>query len=506
LRYHPAGMLGERLERARQVRSELGAFFENARVPVIVVEPDGDFVTANGAALDQYGWSLDELVYMRIHDLMATPRPELTRDLERASREDFAPLDRRLHRRKDGSVVWVVPRAGPVQVHGKTLIVSVLQDVSALVEAEHETQQAQHRSDVVWDAAEHFGRSFALLDGDCRIVKSNRTLASWLSTDEAQLVGRRCSEVFVTQCAPARCPHVVALAENRRVVSEFTTRNGRPLRLEVWPAPPNDAGIATIHVAQDLSEERALRSRLATTDRLATLGRIAAGVAHEVNNPAAFVTLALPMVRERLTQGRLPEAMTLLDEATAAMGQINEVMHELGGVVRDSPRTLVELASVVSGAIRIASIEAEARARIVRSFEDGVVAEVRGPRIAQVVINLVLNAAQAIPPGHPDRHRIEVGIRSSRKGAIIEVSDTGAGIPDDVGDRLFQPFFTTRAVAGGTGLGLWLSRAIVEEEGGSLSWRNRPAEGGGGAVFTVELPLSHARPQALQRVNSTSSE
>jgi PAS domain S-box-containing protein len=490
MRYHLSGMLGERLNRARRVRSALGAFFESARAPVIVVDPDGHFVTANDAALAQYGWSLDELVYMRIHDLMAAPRPELALDLARAAHGDYKPLDRRLHRRKDGSVLWVVPRAGPVQVDGQTLIVSVLQDVSALVDAEHETHQAEHRSNIVWDAAvEHFGRSFALLDADCRIVKSNRTLANWLSTDEAQLVGKRCSEVFLTACAKAPCPHAVALAEKRRVAVEFVAGTGRPLRLEVWPAPPNDAGIATIHMAQDLSEERALRSRLATTDRLATLGRIAAGVAHEVNNPAAFVTLALPLVRERLTQGRIPEAMTLLDEASSAMGQINEVMRELGGVARDCPRTLVELASVINGAIRIASHEAEARARLVRSFEDGVVAEVRGPRIAQVVINLVLNAAQAIPAGHPGQNRIEVGLRSSRRGVLIEVADTGAGIPADVGDRIFQPFFTTRAAAGGTGLGLWLSRAIVEEEGGTLSWRNQPQ---GGAVFTVELPISQS--------------
>jgi C4-dicarboxylate-specific signal transduction histidine kinase len=309
---------------------------------------------------------------------------------------------------------------------------------------------------------------------------------------EGQLVGKRCSEIFRSRCGQAPCPHAVALAENRRIVEEFVTPTGMPLRLEVWPAPPNDAGIATIHVAQDLSEELALRSRLATTDRLATLGRVAAGVAHEVNNPAAFVTLALPLVRERLTHGRIPEAMTLLDEAACAMGQINEVMRELGGVARESPRTLIELASVVNGALRIASIEAEARARIVRSFEDGVIAEVHGPRIAQVILNLVLNAAQAIPGGHPERHRIEVNIRSSRKGAMVEVSDTGPGIPAEVGERLFHPFFTTRAASGGTGLGLWLSRAIVEEEGGTLSWRNRPE---GGVTFTVELPIAQPRQQ-----------
>ena len=127
-------MVGEKLARARRVRSELGTFFEHARVPVIVVQPDGQFVTANDAAVAQYGWSLEELAYMRIHDLMAEPRPELGSDLERASRGDYAPLDRRLHRRKDGSVAWVVPRAGPVRVQGETLIVSVLQDVSALVD------------------------------------------------------------------------------------------------------------------------------------------------------------------------------------------------------------------------------------------------------------------------------------------------------------------------------------------------------------------------------------
>ena len=232
-----------------------------------------------------------------------------------------------------------------------------------------------------------------------------------------------------------------------------------------------------------------MRSRLATADRLANLGRIAAGVAHEVNNPAAFVTLALPMVRDRITHGRLPEALALLDEAVSAMRHINDVMHEMGDVARDRPRALVDLAHAVDGALRMASLEASARARIVRVFEDGVIAEVRSPRIAQVVLNLVLNAAQAIPPGQPERHRIEVSIRSRDGRALVQVSDSGSGVSPEAAERLFQPFFTTRAQTGGTGLGLWLSRSIVEEEGGTLSWRNRPE---GGATFTVELPMWRA--------------
>jgi signal transduction histidine kinase len=212
-------------------------------------------------------------------------------------------------------------------------------------------------------------------------------------------------------------------------------------------------------------------------------------VAHEVNNPAAFVTLALPLARDRVNQGRPAEALALIDEAIAATAQITEVMRDLGGVVRDRPRAVVDLSALVQSTLRIASYEAETRARVERVFEAGVTAEVRSTRIAQVLLNLVLNAAQALPEGDAEHHRIEVRTRRAGDQAIIEVSDTGPGVPDSIAARIFEPFFTTRSALGGTGLGLWLSRTIVEEEGGTLTSRNRPE---GGAVFTVSLPLHRA--------------
>jgi PAS domain S-box-containing protein len=501
-------MVGEKLKHALEVRAALGAFFERARVPVIVVEVEGAFVSANDAALEQYGYPLEELVQMRIHDLQAAVRPEIDDDLRKAHRGDPLVLGRRPHHRKDGSVVWVVPRAGPVTVCGKTYIVSVLQDVTSLVRAEDRAHHAQQENAVVWDAAvEQFGRSFALLDRERRFVKVNHTMASWLETTEEQVIGKRCDEVFRSRCTRPPCPHAMAMTEGRRVTEELVSSRGRPLRIEVWPAPPNDAGIATIHVAHDLSEERAVRSRLVTADRLARLGRVAAGVAHEVNNPAAFVTMTLPMVRDRLAHGGMSEAMTLLDEAAAAMGQINEVMRDLGGVVREQPRAVVDLAGAVNSALRIASVEADGRARIVRCFDEGVTAEVRGPRLAQVVLNLVLNAVQAIARaagggGDPGRQTIEVRVRAAGDRALIEVADSGPGVPPQVGERVFEPFFTTRGAEGGTGLGLWLSRAIVQEEGGTLSWRNRPE---GGAVFTVDLPLWR-EPRAALEPSAASAE
>jgi len=483
-----AQMSREGVARALEVRRVLGTFLERTRAPVIVVEHDGRFVSANDAALAQYGYGLEELVEMRIHDFMAQPRPELPADLDRVFHGDRGPLERRPHRRKDGSIVWVVPVAGPVSVEGETFIVSVLQDVTALASAEETAHLGQSRFELVWEAAvERVGSGFALLGPDRKIVRVNRRLVEWLKLSEDQVVGKRCDELFLRMCGRQPCPHAVAAEDRRRIVTELDSSRGRPLRIEVSPAPPNDAGIATIHVSHDLSEEREVRSRLVATDRLAGLGRVAAGVAHEVNNPAAFLMLALPLVRDRIAQGRAAEAMTLIDESLAATAQITEVMRDLGGLARDRPRAVVDLAGLANGAIRIASYEAQTRARVERSFEEGVAAEVRGARVAQVLLNLILNAAQAIPVGDPERHRIDVAVRRSGDRALVEVADTGPGVPDHVAERIFEPFFTTRAARGGTGLGLWLSRTIVEEEGGTLTWHNRPE---GGAVFTVSLPLA----------------
>jgi len=485
--------VGERVQKAQGIRAALGAFFEHGRVPVIVIDGEGRFVCANDAALTQYGWSLEELLEMRIHDFMVASRPQLADDLERAMRGDPTTLDRRAHHRKDGSTVWVVPRAGPVDVLGERYIVSALQDVTDLVEAEQRAHVEHEQVELVWQGTvEHFEQSFAMLDADRRVVRVNRTMAKWLRLDESEILGKRCTELFLKRCTRQPCPHAIAVAEQRTLVDEFVSSRGRPLRLEVYPAPANDLGVACIHVARDVTEEWSRRSRLAATERLASLGRVTAGVAHEVNNPAAFVSLALPMARERVAQGRLAEATTLLEEATTAMSQINEVMRDLGGVVRERPRAAVDLAAVADGALRIGAIEARARAHVVRSFEDGVIAVVRAPRLAQVVLNLVLNAAQAIPEGDRDRHIIEVRVRHADDQAVVEVADSGPGVPHEIGERIFEPFFTTRGATGGSGLGLWLSRTIVEEEGGTLTWRNRSAREGGGAVFTVSLPLQLA--------------
>jgi PAS domain S-box-containing protein len=167
-----------------------------------VVERDGRLASANDAALTQYGYALDALCQLSIDDLLAVPRTELLDDLEHAYLGDRRPLARRPHRRKDGSVLWVVPAAGPQSLLGETFIVSALQDVTALVSAEERAAFERSRSELLWEGAvERLGSAVALFDADRRIVRMSRIFVEWMKQPEAELTGKRCDELFLRLCA-----------------------------------------------------------------------------------------------------------------------------------------------------------------------------------------------------------------------------------------------------------------------------------------------------------------
>jgi PAS domain S-box-containing protein len=484
-------------ERAERVALALGVFFKETGVPVIVVTPDGCFVAVNRAAVDQYGYPLDELLGMRIHDLIGEGYTNVDVDLTLASRDRHAVLERRPHKRKDGSILWVVPTAAPLVVGGESYIVSVLTDVTAVLVAERRVRQLEalaqsdrERAELLWQAAsERLTDGVALLDDGLRVVRCNSALSVLLARPAEAMLGLPCREVFPMCERESPCLHQRALATQLREVREIHGRiSNRPLRIEVIPAPGSRPHFSLVHTAHDLREERGIRSRLITADRLASIGRLAAGVAHEVNNPAAFVTVNLGVLRDRLASGaaRSADMLAMLDESLQGMERIRDIVRDLKGFARERSREKVDLSAVIATALRMAAHETEGRARVDRELEPGLHAYVRGARVAQVILNLVVNAAQAIPAGQPAAHRIVV--RAWREGdrAKIEVCDTGTGIPAEVAEQIFEPFFTTRERAGGTGLGLWLARAIVEEEGGTIEASNTP---GAGACFTLALPL-----------------
>jgi signal transduction histidine kinase len=224
-------------------------------------------------------------------------------------------------------------------------------------------------------------------------------------------------------------------------------------------------------------------------------------VAHEVNNPLTYVGSNLGYVREEL--GRLaadPAARQPLEEALADAGdgveRVRRIVRHLMVLARmEPPGELrpVDLHATLDTCADMAGPELRARARLDREY--GAIPPVLGDesRLVQVFLNLLLNAAQAIPEGEPERHRVRLATRVEGGGqqVAVEVSDTGVGIPPAHLERIWEPFFTTRQAERGTGLGLSISRSLVSALGGRVAVQSRE---GAGSTFTVWLQASGPPP------------
>jgi signal transduction histidine kinase len=266
-----------------------------------------------------------------------------------------------------------------------------------------------------------------------------------------------------------------------------------------------DAGevVAIEGVLEDVSTERAARTRLVQADRLSTIGTLAAGVAHEINNPAAFILLGMDML-DRLLSGpgvRMDE-LTRRSQ-TELVRELREAIKRIVDIARDlrlfvgPPRpesgagTIVDVNRTVQSALSLTRGQILERAKIVPELREVPPVLMDDGRLGQVVVNLLVNAAQAIPAqGGPGEHSVLVGTSSDGRTVEIEVVDTGVGISAHDIARIWTPFFTTKGPDTGTGLGLSISRDIVEGAGGVIRVESPTGSPARGARFVISLPAA----------------
>jgi signal transduction histidine kinase len=260
-------------------------------------------------------------------------------------------------------------------------------------------------------------------------------------------------------------------------------------------------------VASDVTERRRLQAQLDLSQRMAGLGRLAAGVAHEINNPLASVIANLAFVGEELPD-LPPRVRQALVEAREGAVRVGDVVRGLKTFSRPGPtrRGPVDVARELEAALRLANHELRHRAVLGVRIGDlpRVVADAH--ELGQVFLNLLVNAAQAVPVGRAEDHRIDVVALTDPRGwAQVEICDSGVGIPPEVLGRIFEPFFTTKPLGVGTGLGLAISHGIVTAAGGVIEVESGV---GRGSTFRVLLPPGEALtgPGAPQEVDEKPPE
>ncbi|HZI09527.1 MAG TPA: ATP-binding protein, partial [Myxococcus sp.] len=244
-----------------------------------------------------------------------------------------------------------------------------------------------------------------------------------------------------------------------------------------------------------LAESERRRDR---SERLALVGQLAAGVAHEINNPLAFVSANLRHLEDLRSKGEACDPAELTDiyrETLEGLQRINQIVRDLKTFARDdsSDGDISAITEVVAEALRLGRPRLRVGVRVIEELpaELPLVRFGRG-RFVQVVLNLLTNAVDAMSSlDFPRGAEIRISAREQDDAVVLQVEDTGPGIPEDVQSRMFEPFFTTKPAGVGTGLGLALCREYVERVGGTITASNLA---GGGARFTLTLPVAAPAP------------
>lgn len=281
---------------------------------------------------------------------------------------------------------------------------------------------------------------------------------------------------------------------------------GKTIEASAVMAPIHGPGGAIeggVVIVADESERKRAREQLARSERMASIGTLAAGVAHEINNPLVYVTLGLELIERELSRPTPPNVerlRTYCKDALEGAERVRTIVRDLRTFSRPGEERLapVDIEKVLDSSINMAMSHIRHRAQVVREYAALPPVLADETRLGQVFLNLLVNAAQAIPEGAASQNRIVLRTRAGTAGeAVVEVEDSGAGIEAWKIERIFEPFWTDKPVGLGTGLGLSIVHGIVTGMGGEISVRSEP---GRGATFRVVLPARPPPEAAAQAV------
>jgi PAS domain S-box-containing protein len=292
-----------------------------------------------------------------------------------------------------------------------------------------------------------------------------------------------------TIAARMRQPAGANLPEMAEV--RLLARDGRVVVVEVSPSRvvSFEGRPARLVAGRDVTERVRMQQQLLIADRMASIGMLAAGVAHEVNNPLAYVLNNIEIAMRALAPlgDAASQSREVLGVALEGVDRIRTIVRDLLALSRVDDTAIGPIAAleIVQSTLALAGKDIEKRA--VLTFEHDAIAPVAGSvaRLGQVLLNLITNALESMRSDARSENWLRVAVRRSTDGgAVVEVTDNGAGIPAEHASRIFDPFFTTKPPGRGTGLGLAISQRLVAEMGGQLSFESTP---GVGSTFRVTL-------------------
>ena len=508
----------EEIERKRTL---LQTILDTVPAPIFYKDSAGLYLGCNTAFERYLGKSRAEVIGKSVFDLAPPDLAQIYNDADMellrqgdtqsyetqvvfadGSRHDVL-FSKAVFRREDGS---------PGGLVGAMLDITERKHAEeSLQESEARYKELFHESETIFNGIPD---SLTVWSSEMRVLWANASSAG----HRAQVVGKSCHELCSIDFAHQEdCEVRRAFASGELEEGIHRARDGRTWGVKAFPVR-NVAGAVdrVIRLASDLTERMILREEAARAAHLAALGELAAGMAHEINNPTSLILLEMPILQEvfndsskileehfrvygdfscgglRYSKMRLqvPAMIEEILDSAERIRQIVEELRDFSHPTESNQFEAVDLNEVVRKALSLVGNQIKkATDRFSVTYAPTAPRSLGSlQRLEQVVINLVINASQALS----DREgslTVEAGSCPERQRNFIRVSDTGIGIPPEHLKLITDPFFTTRRAAGGTGLGLSVSTRIIEEHGGTLHFASELGEG---TTVTIELPMTEA--------------
>lgn len=508
----PTGYLGTLIDVTREQRARQDWLASEERFRSIVERitelvcrylPDGTLTYVNDAYCRAFGTTPEELVGKSFFPLLPAEDKAII-DRVIASLSPANPVGISEHRvvLPNGEVRWQEwCDRGTFDDEGRLVeLVGTARDITDRRTFERELAEAGHFLRDVLDAVPD---PISVEGDDGNFVMVNRSFAELVEHPREEIVGRPVISIR-PEAQGVNVGRWPAVSDEHEITWPRADGQLRSLFEKRAVLADRNGHRVLVSVMRDVTERKRYEAQFALTERLASLGTLAAGIAHEINNPLSYVignvAFAFDNLPSTLPPGdpapQVPEIRNALCEALEGAQRIANIVRDVKVFSRADRETLklVDPAGVVDASYRIVQGNIERRATVTREF--ATVPQVLGneARLAQVMVNLLMNALQALPDRSMNENRIVIAVRSEQRSVVMEVRDNGQGISSENLRRIFDPFFTTKAVGEGMGLGLSICNSIINAHGGRIDVTSTL---GIGTAFRVILPVAQT-PTAPQ--------
>jgi len=452
---------------------------------IVVLDVDAKVVEANQSFAEMLGYTLEEVHKLHTWDWdKIFPRKKIL-EMGRNVDKKGLHLETR-HTRKDGSAIDVDISINAAMFGGQKLIFCVERDITERKKMEEALKLAAEEWRETFDS---ISDAISIHDRDYKILRANKAFADIFHKKPRQIIGGHCYELHSGEKPISGCPHKQTLATKEPAEVEFYESHlGKYLHESTSPIfDEKGEVVSTVHITRDITEQKQQNEQLMMADRLASIGELAAGTAHELNNPLTSVIGFSQLVMEKDIPDDIREDLKIIhNEAQRAAGVTKNL---LTFARKQAPvKQLNQINNIIEDVLKLRAYEhkvndIEVQRQLAPDLPE---IKVDSFQMQQVFLNIIINAEYFMIEAH-NKGTLTITTKKRNGSVRISIADDGPGIPPENLSQLFNPFFTTKETGKGTGLGLSICHGIVSEHGGQIYARSQP---GKGATIVIELPIN----------------